>query len=226
MRSWTYTELKQIVLNDLDLEDEDFISATEMLAYFNAGIDMVEAIIHNLYEDYFLEPTALALVNGTQDYNFPSTMYAHRVRKILYDNGSNKYEIRKIKRLGQIPDIQTGDNYRWLPIDTAASGKKIRLYPTSAETSSTNVIIWHIRNAKVLALDADVCDIPEFADVVVQFVKVRCYEKEGHPNTSKAMDDLRMMVTLMEATLTKMVDDENDELMEEDYSFYDDFDQS
>lgn len=224
MRSWTYSEMKQIILDDLDLEDEDFISDTEMLAYFNAGIDFVEAIIHNLYEDYFLEPTYLALVSGTQDYDFPTTMYAHRVRKILYSDGSNKYEIKKIKRLGIIPNIETDDDYQWLPIDTAANGKKIRIYPTPTENSATNVTIWHIRNAKVLALDADVCDIPEFADLVIQFVKARCYEKEGHPNLGTAKEDLMNMKSLMEATLTKMVDDENDELIDEDMSFYSDFD--
>jgi hypothetical protein len=223
VRSWTYSEMKEKVMNDLDLEDEDFITAEEFLGYFNEAIDDVEAKIHTLYEDYFLTTGYLSLVNGTADYAFPSDIYANKLRKLFYSYGGDEYEVTKIKRLSDIPDVEAGDRYRYLPINTTASGYRIRIYPTPALTDSTAMSVWYLRNAKRLSLDADVCDIPEFANVIMQQVKVRCYEKEGHPNTLKAMQDLKEMEELMVTTLTNMVDDENDQV-EMDLSFYEDFD--
>lgn len=223
MRSWTYTEMKAKVLNDLDLNDEDFIPAAEMLGYFNEAIDTAEAHIHTLYADYFKTEAYLALVSGTSNYALPSDIYANLIRGIIYNSGSIIYEIKRLKSLQQIPYFQTGDEYRYEPNNSAASGYKIRLYPTPSETSSTNITIHYIRNAMQLVDDDDVCDIPEFANYIMQFVKVRCYEKEGHPNVLKAMADLEKEESLMVSTLTNMVDDE-DNLIQPDFGFYQDYD--
>jgi hypothetical protein len=214
--------MKEKVQTDLDLQDEDFVTDDELLGYFNEAIDDVEAVIHTLYEDYFLTTATISLVNGTQDYAWPSDIYAQKVRGFFYENGTRKYMIRKIKRIHDIPDIQSDDDLRYIPMNTTATGYKIRFYPTPAETGAYGKL-WYIRNAKVLTLDADVCDIPEFANVIMQQVKVRCYEKEGNPNVMKAMADLEAMKKLMVETLTNMVDDEQDHV-EMDTEFYDDFD--
>ncbi len=223
MRSWTFSEMKEKVQDDLDLQDEDFITDTEILGYFNEAIDDVEAIIHNLYEDYFLTVATITLVSGTQDYAWPTDIYAQKVRKFFYVNGATNYEIRKIKRLGEIPDIQSGEDYRYVPINTTASGYKIRFYPSPVESGAYGQL-WYIRNAIVLSLDSDVCDIPEFANNIMQRVKIRCYEKEGNPNVAKAMADLEKIDKLMIDTLMNMVDDEQDHV-DMDTSFYDDFDE-
>ena len=223
MRTWTGSEMKTKVMNDLDLEDEDFISAAEWLGYFNEAIDDVEAKIHTLYEDYFLAHTNLTCVSGTATVSLPSDIYANKIRKIFYDNGSSKYEITRIKRLSDTPDFEAGDDYQYILTNTTAGGYKLRFYPTPAENSSSNVTLWYLRNAARLAAITDNCDIPEFANVIMQQVKVRCYEKEGHPNTLKAMQDLKEMEELMVTTLTNMVDDENDQI-DMDLGFYADFD--
>lgn len=225
MRSWTYSELKTKVLNDLDLEDELFIVAAEMLGYFNEAIDEAEAIVHTLYEDYYLTPAYIVLANGTQDYSFPSDIYGMKVRAISYVNGATKYEIVRWRRpLAELSLVDSQEDYQYLPINTSASGYKIRLVPASREVSTTNVTIWYIRNAKVLALAADVCDLPELAiNFVLQFVKQRCYEKEGHPNAVKAMQDTDRLKKDMIDTLMSMTDDENNEIRK-DISFYQDFD--
>ena len=54
MYSPTYADLKSYLEKELDLEDETFITADEMQSYFNEAVDMIEAAIHNIYEDYFL----------------------------------------------------------------------------------------------------------------------------------------------------------------------------
>jgi hypothetical protein len=224
MRAWTYLEIKTKVQNDLDLVDEIFITATEMLGYVNEAIDNAEAQIHALYEDYFLTKDNLALVNGTATYSMPSDIYANKIRCMYYVNGQTKYPIKKWRKpLHLIPFVDPSDDYEYLPINTTASGYQMQFLPAAQETSSTNVTRWYIRNAKVLALDADVCDIPEFINYILQYTKMRCYEKEGHVTTLKAIDDTEKEKTLMIQTLTNMVDDEDNEIRK-DFSFYDDFD--
>lgn len=223
MRSWTYAEMKAKVLNDLDLNDEIFIPAAEMLAYFNEAIDTCEAHIHTLYADWFLTSANLTLVNGTATVSPPSDIYGSLIRTILYDNGAIEYEINRIKKIPDTLFIDSDDIYRYIPINTSAAGYKLKFYPTPTESSTTNVTIWYIRNAKVLALAADICDIPEFANYIMQFVKVRCYEKEGNPNVLKAIADLESEKDLMIGTLQNMTDDEHNEV-EADFTFYADYD--
>src|SRR5688572_7405510 len=111
MRAWLYSEALAKIENDLDLEDEDFISSSEMLGYFNEAIDNVEAILHKLYARYFLTTAAISLVEGTQDYSFPSDIYAMKVSKFLYNGTDEKYKIRRMKRIEDILDVQSGDRY-------------------------------------------------------------------------------------------------------------------
>lgn len=224
MRAWTYTEMSAKIQNDLDLQDEIFVSPTELLGYFNEAIDNAEAQIHCLYEDYFLTNDNLALVSGTATYAMPTDIYANKIRNINYVNGQTKYEIKRWRKpLNLLAFVDTNDDLMYLPINTTASGYQMKLYPTPAETSSTNVTRWYIRNAKVLTTGADVCDIPEFINYILQYVKMRCYEKEGHVNTIKAIEDTEKEKTLMIETLTGMVDDEDTEIRK-DFSFYNDFD--
>lgn len=224
MRSWTYLEIKTKVQNDLDLQDEIFITAAEMLGYVNEAIDNAEAQIHALYEDYFLTPDTLALVNGTEKYSMPSDIYANKIRAMYYVNGQIKYPIKRWKKpLYMIPFVDPSEDYMYLPINSSASGYQMQLLPAAQETSTTNVTRWYIRNAKVLVNDSDVCDIPEFINYIIQYTKMRCYEKEGHVTTLKAIDDTEKEKQLMIQTLTNMVDDEDTEIRK-DLSFYDDFD--
>ena len=49
MYSPTYSELKTYLEQELDLQDETFITSTEMMSYFNEAVDMIESAIHNIY---------------------------------------------------------------------------------------------------------------------------------------------------------------------------------
>jgi hypothetical protein len=225
MRLWTYTELKTKLQNDLDLEDEIFITPEELLGYFNEAIDIAEALIHTLYEDYYFTVANIALTSGVADYSLPADIYAFKIRVINYANGTDKYEIKRWRKpLSLLNFVESDEDYKYLPINGTANGYQIKLLPASRETSSTNVTIWYIRNAAELVNDTDICDLPELAiNFVLQFVKQRCYEKEGHPNTLKAIDDTDKLRIAMTETLHNMVDDEDTEIRK-DLSFYRDFD--
>jgi hypothetical protein len=224
MYSPTYSELKSNLQKELDLEDETFITPTEFLNYFNEGVDMVEAAIHTIYEDYFLTSSTVSLVSGTPTYSLPSDIYAQKIRLIVYNDGASKiYPIRRIKKLIETAQIYSStDNYNYLITNDSVAGLKLKFFPTPAETNS-NVTVWYVRNAKKFALDADVCDIPEFTSVIIQYVRWKCLDKEGHPATQSALADLERMKQDMVTTLTARVPDEDNEVMQ-DMSFYEDFD--
>jgi len=223
MYSPTYAELKALLQKELDIEDETFITATELLGYFNEGVDMVEAAIHTIYEDYFLINTPLTFVSGQATYSLPSDIYAQKIRQIWYnDNNALNYEIRKVKQLKEIQFIQQPDLYKWMLSNSGTLGLKINIYPTPLENTS-NGIIWYIRNAKRFTTDTDVCDIPEFTSVVVQYARWKCMSKEGHPDTQAALVDLNGMKQMMVDTLSARVPDEHNEIIQ-DISFYEDFD--
>lgn len=223
MYSPTYADLKSYLEKELDLEDETFITDQEMQGYFNEAVDMIEAAIHNIYEDYFLTQAVFPITANTAGYALPSDIYAQKIRKILYnDNGSLKYEIRRLKKLEDILYIQSTDLYAYVILNSSTSGLQLTLYPTPQDTNS-NITMWYIRNAKRFTADTDVCDIPEFSNVLVQFVRWKCLNKEGHPDTVQAASDLDRMRQEMVDTLTARVPDE-DNFVLKDTTFYRDFD--
>lgn len=78
---------------------------------------------------------------------------------------------------------------------------------------------WYLRSAFRVTDDADFIDIPEFSKYIIQYMKKRVYEKEGHPNLEQSVNDLNRERDLMIDTLTQMVPDNNDKI-EPDMSFY------
>jgi hypothetical protein len=233
MRFPTYLELKNKVLRNLDLQDEDFIEPEELIGFFNDAIDLVESEIHTLYEDYFLAEAPLALVTGTAEYDLPSDIYADKVRAIIYASGNLIYSIQRIAETNKFEAVALNDAYPtsnpryqyYINNRSTVLGHKIRLVPASLETSASNVKIHYIRNANriddsnLTTADATVIDIPEFTEFVVQHVKVKCYEKEGHPNLEVAKKDLEACRAQMTSTLaTRVPDNRND--IEMDKSHY------
>jgi hypothetical protein len=224
-RFWTYSEIKAKILRDLDCEDESFVQPSELLDYVNEAIDEAEAEIHSIYEDYFLTSATITLVSGTDAYSLPSDIYAQKIRAVLYKNGST---VTKIKRLpaskkfdiytDNLTTTESAGNYDYFLKNTTAGTPQIVFTPPPAE-SGAYITVWYLRNANRLTLDASVCDIPEFVSFVIQYVKVRVYEKEGHPNLSLAVAGLAHQRQMMTDTLTAMVPD-GDNLIEADLSHY------
>ena len=223
MYSPTYAELKLYLQKELDLEGETFITAQEFLGYFQEAIDMTESTIHSIYEDYFLTSSTLSLVSGIQTVSPPSDIYAQKIRSILYnDGGSTKYEIRRIKQFKETNYFDVNDAYKYLVTNDGTNGLKLKFFPVPQETSS-NITIWYIRNAKRPTADTDIIDIPEFTSVIVQYVRVKCLSKEGHPDAGTEISNLDRMRQEMVETLTARIPDEDNSLLI-DFSFYQEFD--
>lgn len=228
MYSPTYGDLSSNLLKELDLEDETFITPQELLNYFNEAVDMVESTVHTIYEDYFLTSAPLSFINNQVSYALPADIYAQKIRGVFYSDGSaNVYDIKRIKNLSELNFLNLAQRstilYQYLITNDGAAGLKLAFYPTPSETTS-NVTLWYLRNAKrFTGASNEVCDIPEFTAVVIQYVRWKCLDKEGHPSTQMAAGVLQTLRQEMVDTLTARVPDE-DNFIQPDYSFYNDFD--
>lgn len=217
MKFWTLAEIRTKIEEDLDLEEEQFLHSTELLGYINEGIDTAEAMIHTLYEDYFLSRSQVSLVSGTDEYALPADIYAQKIRRVVFDDGSRVYTVarvkdwRKFEQYAIDKNYGQGEIYSYFLINSVPGAPKILLLPKSRHTGSY-LTLWYLRNANRLALSTDICDIPEFVHFVIQYAKVRVYEKEGHPNLQGAMAAMAAISEQMEGTLAAMTPDADNEI--------------
>lgn len=225
MKAWTWAEISTKVRRDLDIQEEDFVSDEELLGYMNEAIDVAEAIIHNLWEDYFLDSATISLVAGQSEYDLPADIYAQKIRHLQYDYGNDYYKITELDlhRIADITSSATGiDRMFYKLTNNATNGIKLRLFPTPQESQTNAITLWYYRNAKEITVDADVIDIPEFINYLMQYIKVRVYEKDlGSPNRGKAIMDLASERDLMVETLSVRIAD-GVRPLEIDMSFYED----
>lgn len=225
--TFTWGQILTKLQNDLDLQDMDFVQTTEILGYANEAIRDAETTIHTLGLEarYFLATDTLTITNGTADYTMPSDIFADKMVKVLYVNGSVKYEVYRIRNLTEIPFIQTGEDYRYLIMNLSSGvGVRQRLFPTPAETGAY-IQRYYIREVNQLTSDTvsatNVCEIPECINFLYARVREKIYEKEGSPLLAKAQGDLKVQYDLMTQTLQEMVPDQND-WIRPDLSFYED----
>lgn len=227
-RFWTWGELRTKVEQDLDLEGETFIQPTEMLGYGNEAVEAAEKILLGLSggADYFLDKAALTLVSGQDTYTLPAKIYAHKIRGITYRNGSRTYQIHRVRdwkkfqeyELNQVGGPVYAAEYKFFLLNSAAGAPTIIFTPSVVE-SGTYVSVWYQRVANRFYADSDVLDVPEAANYVMQYMKKRCYEKEGHPNLPLAIVGLNKEESDLQAILAEMIPDMENEI-ELDLSFY------
>lgn len=176
----TLLDLMTYIKSDLDLDTPDgehpFISNDEIKRHIRSSVKKCSSIIHNLYEDYYLNVVALPVVAGTASYTLPTGIYANKIRRILYDDGSLSYRIDRIYDVNELPITDSNEDYRYILFN--AVNPKITFYPTIRDTSATNINIYFIRQTKNLVNDADIMDIPEFEDFVLADAKYRCLFKD------------------------------------------------
>lgn len=237
MNLLTYAQARDRVLLDTDLTNETFITADELVNYFNSAIDSAEAEICKTYEDYFLTYTALTMTqSSTSGIALPSGIYANKIRQLIYVNGSDFYRVRKMRGENKFLDIEAISNYntsepyqyytRW---DDTTNGVRIFLVPV-ARVTGAYLKLYYLRNANRVPLitggslattEATIIDIPEFIDYILQYVKMRVYEKEGGPRSEDAIAKLSFYKDLMVDTLTDMIPD-GDDTIQPDTSHYED----
>jgi hypothetical protein len=226
---WTYAMLKTKIENDTDIEVGDgveaFINNEEFLGLVNEAIDRAEQTVHTLYEDYFLTRAVLPIVSGTEEYALPDSIYAHKIRRIVYRNGSAVAEVPRVRDWHKFEKYEVsktsssgGNLYNYFLLNSVPGAPRLLVTPTPTESGNL-FQIWFIRGANRLVLDTDVLDIPEAQNFIMAYIRMKIYEKEINPNLQKAASDVEMEKRQLEDTLTAMIPDANNEI-EADYSAY------
>lgn len=219
----TWDEIRTEVEDEYDLSEETFVTPEELLAYANEAIEMVESSLMKVENGaYFKDQESLALVNGTSLYDLPDTIYANKVRKIIYNDGSRKYVIARLKRIEDIPLIDSSDDYMYEIVNNSVTGTQIKLHPASRETSASNVTIYFIRNANRLVEDDDELDIPEAKAFIKQYVIEKAMNKERMTPDAQPSPSLVNKHDMLIDALTDMVPDEDNKIPM-DLSYYEDF---
>ena len=223
----TYEDIRDKILREHDLEDETFIGEDELLGYYNDAVDEAEAEIHGIYEDYFLASANLELEVDVELYSLPSDIYANKIRRVIYQNGSLTYEVRRLRDWKKFinkadADLYATDRYYgyFLKNNSIEDGVQLLLVPKSREDSETNVTIWYIRNATRATDETSKCDIPEFLNFI--YAHMRCSIRRKEFNGDVPQTDLLALEAqrkLMVDTLTAMVPDDQTEI-EQDLSHY------
>lgn len=230
MRYWTWSEIKAKIEAECDTEDEDFVRGPELLTYANEAIDEAEAEIHGLYEDYFLKPTDISVQAGDEFISMSTHLpdiYADKIRRIIFSQAGSttNYPVTRIKDWHKfeqkaISDSQvTTDLYQYFPINSTPGDPQIMLVPKIRESGTLKV--WYLRNANRLYTDTDICDIPEFVNFVIAFMKVKIYQKEGNPGLDEATQKLEQQRQQMISSLQSRIPDA-DNTLEMDTSYYED----
>lgn len=223
----TYEDIRDKILREHDLEDETFIGEDELLGYYNDAVDEAEAEIHGIYEDYFLASANLELEVDVELYSLPSDIYANKIRRVIYQNGSLTYEVKRLRDWKKFinkadADLYATDRYYgyFLKNNSIEDGVQLLLVPKSREDSETNVTIWYIRNATRATDETSKCDIPEFLNFI--YAHMRCSIRRKEFNGDVPQTDLLALEAqrkLMVDTLTAMVPDDQTEI-EQDLSHY------
>lgn len=91
---------------------------------------------------------------------------------------------------------------------------------TAITLTTTGTVYFTFQVAATVNIQqATLIDIPEFSTFVMQWVKCRCYEKEGDPRLPGAISTLAQQKQQMNDTLVKSIDDDDDRI-QADFSFY------
>ncbi len=142
MKLWTYSEVRDKIERELDLEDEIFVTPDELIGYVNKSISLAESAILKIDEDYFLSVMHVPLVGGQSEYNYPFDIYAYKIRGIEYSAGATIYPVQRFRRMGKFDSVEIANYYpvnnwyAYTTINKAADGlAKFVLIPTSKETS-------------------------------------------------------------------------------------------
>lgn len=185
----TYADILARVEDEMDTLDEDFVSASEVLGFANRAVDQCESKIHQICEDIYLTKAYLALTAGSPIVALPTNIYNNRVRALLYKNGNYIYQLEEFQGENlfledEVRNVSPNatEEYRYLIKNDSASVKPyIYLSPVAQETilaADQRFVCWYIRNANKFTTGTDICDIPEGADFIVEYMKKSVAEKE------------------------------------------------
>lgn len=228
MQYLTWGEIKEEVQKDHGIEGDPDYDEQELVNMANRAINRVESRILALQQDYFLDKMEIAVTKGTSEYTLPSDIYGYKIRRVFWKEDG--FSTRRLYRATNIDDMEEQANYgyysydkklRYMILNDAATGPRITL---SYSESDATLVVYYTRNAnRFNAIDGDsqVCDIPEFADGVIAYMKYLVELKDKSPTLQATKQDYIDIMNELTSTLAQAVNDE-DMMIEPDTEIFDD----
>ena len=222
---WTFDQVKDKILLDCDLLGQNFITTDEMAGYINQAIDQAEREVHTLYKDYFLKSEALNMERGQERFDLPKDMYADKIRRVVFSNDADIFEIPRVKSWNKFIEYQvnkrypTNRLYEYFLVNNAPGKVQLLLTPPSQDVGCF-LNVWYLRQANRVVGQNDLVDIPEAYNFIFAYVKNKIFMKEG--DTAKmemaANDEERERMRLRQDLSGRTPDDDN--RIELDTTFY------
>lgn len=224
----TYSQLVTKLQNDLDIADGVWITPAELLGYINEAINDAETLVHMLHHEdkYFLVNDLIPWVANTPGYSLPADIVGMKLRQMFYNNGSDQYEVLRIRNLSEIPFIQPGDRYRYFITNpNLPTGPLITFYPTPIITGNF-VTRWYLRHARQMTSNSadanNVLEIPEAANFIYTHCRRSIARKSRQPDWV-AREEAATVVeyNLLADMLKEMTVDQNTQVPMDLSSYYD-----
>lgn len=181
---WTWAGVWALLEQQLDLENENIVDEEEMCGYANEAIDHCEGIINGINEEYFLKRSTITVVSGTDSYDIPTSMYANKIRSVIYYNGTDVYVIDRIPTLSKFIEYrlsransETADEVKMQYFLANHDIGDPQIIFTPAPTGGS-IEVWHYRNANRLVFGSVTpgdltIDLPE----CIQYIFDYCHER-------------------------------------------------
>ena len=171
------------------------------------------------------------LTSGQRRYTLPPNIYAHKIRRVVYANGSRVYKITRLQdwkkfEIKAISDINSGSGcYEYFLTNDTPGQPEMLFVPSPSETGDS-VTVWYIRQANRFVFPVadpnNILDIPEAFNYVVEFVKMKCDIKEKRLHGQVQSGDypeVLLEMNEMIGVLQEIVPDAEN-LIEPDFSAY------
>lgn len=185
------------------------------------------------------------IFSGQREYRLPKNIYAHKIRRVIYHDGSQVYKVTRIQDWKKferkaINDVNNSATlFEYFLVNDTPGIPKMLFVPIPFETGD-KIEIWYLRQAnrfdrdyttdannnRILdvALDdpSNILDVPEAFNYVVEFTKMKCDIKEkriqGQIQTGD-YPEVQMEYKEFIGVIEEIVPDAEN-LIEPDYSIY------
>ena len=199
--SITLLELRTQSRQVADMEDNEFVSDSELNNYINFAIaELHDMLIENYGSDYFLSSVSGTTTTDTVDYALPSDFYKLRGVDVKLGNNEwmtisqfnfnerNRYEDFGSWSLSGISNIR----YRVM-------GSNIKFTPTPDSEASYR--LWYIPVATKLSDDADTLDdVNQYSNFVIISAAMKMLNKEESDISNLAGERQRIIKNIEEAS--------------------------
>lgn len=135
--SQTVQDLVDQVRSQLDEENTESVSDTNILNALNRAQRHATNITSRRYEDLFWYSVTVPLVAGQSDYAIPDAAFGRRIEKIEIQQGSIVWEVKRLANQDASPFVTQSQSMR--PYYYSLRKNIIRLYPQPA--GGTNIVI-------------------------------------------------------------------------------------